>query len=152
MDIKSRYEAIRKKHSLPAFEELDAEFCIGKIEADDLLIRDVREKIAEKIEIFVRLFEEMMHPDTNISGIYESRVLDEDTKSRVFAVYRELMYMYRESYRLALLSDEGEDAGYIKEVFSSWKKMKPELSLLIEKIRDSWKEDIHEKESLEYFG
>ena len=87
---KKLYETLRKKHKLPAYEELDKEFEVSEIEGEKFSLREVRKKVVEKLSDTTALVEQTLQPDTNLADLYESGVLDEAEKKRVFEVYKKL--------------------------------------------------------------
>src|SRR3989338_3822568 len=125
--IKRQYELLRQKHKLPVFGEIDAEFEISKIESEGFLLREIRRKIIEKVHEVGSLVEEVMHPDTNLADLYESRVLDESEKQKLFELYKKLMAASRQSSELAIESSDKLEASFINSFYREWNVMKPEL-------------------------
>lgn len=150
--IRKRYDALRKKHKLPGFEELDAEFEISGIEPDGSVLREVRKKIADKIGHVCGTVEQVLHPDTNLADLYESRVLDEQEKKELFEMYKKLMVAERRCVELFISSDEKLDADFIKSFSAEWKTLKPQLVKLIRKLRESWEKETEEGEAASYMG
>ena len=150
--VKKTYETLRKKYKLPTYEELDSEFEVSEIEDEKFSLREVRKKVVEKLSDTTALVEQTLQPDTNLADLYESRVLDEAEKKRVFEVYKKLMAAIRRSSELALESDEKADAQFIKSFCADWKKIKPEVLEFIRKLRESWEKDTDEGESAGYMG
>ena len=52
MKIKEEYEKLKEKHNLPDFKEINNEFEITTIEKEEFLLREIRRKIYEKIELY----------------------------------------------------------------------------------------------------
>ena len=150
--MKKKYDALRKKHKLPGFEELDAEFEISDIEPDGSVLREVRKKIADKISHVCGTVEQVLHPETNLADLYESRVLDEQEKKELFETYKKLMAAERRCVELFISSDEKLDAAFVKSFSAEWKTLKPQLVRFIRKLKESWEKETDEGEAAGYMG
>lgn len=150
--IKRKYEALRKKHKLPKFEELDFDFEISKIEPGAFLLREIRRKVAEKVQDAGCIIEEALQPDTNLASLYESRVLDEAEKKQIFELYKKLMATNRLTLELSIKNNDKEDAEFITAFHSEWKKLAPELLRFLKKLKESWEKESEEDEKLRYMG
>ncbi len=150
--IKKKYDALRKKHRLPGFEELDAEFEISDIESDGPVLREVRKKIADKIGQVCGTVEQMLHPETNLADLYESRVLNEQEKKELFEMYKRLMAAERRCVEMFISSDEKLDAAFVKSFSAEWKTLKPQLVKFIRKLGESWEKETEEGEAAGYMG
>lgn len=150
--FKKRYELLRKKHKLPAFAELDSEFEISKVEADGFILQAIRERMAERTSHVRGVVEEALQPDTNLASLYESRVFGEEEKKRLFELYKKLMVADRRALELFILSDEEQDASFIKSFYEEWKKLKPQLAKFVRQLRESWEKDTEEGEAAGYMG
>jgi hypothetical protein len=152
MALKQKYEPLQKKFSLPSYEQLDRDFEIGCIEADDFPLREIRKKIEEKLKTARAMLEEVLQPDANLAGIYESRAFSEDEKKALFELYRKIMAQERQCMSLFITNDEATDAGFIKSFCAEWEQLKKKLASAADKLRDYWvnEKEVHEK--LGYFG
>lgn len=150
--FKRLYEPLRKKHKLPSFEELDHNFEISAMDQEFFSLREIRKKLAERVDDVAGMVERMLQPDTNLSDLCESRVLDETEKKELFALYKTLMVASRRLSELLLLNDEKLDAEFIKSFFAEWKKIKPQLLGFIKKLRESWEKETEESENAPYMG
>lgn len=150
--LKKLYEALRKKHKLPTFDEMDSEFEISAIEAESGLLREIRKHISERVGNINSLVEEVLQPDTNLVNLYESRVFNETEKQGLFELYKKLMVVDRTLAELMIANDEKLDAQFIKSFAAEWKKIKPELLNFIRKLKDSWEKETEEGESAGYMG
>ena len=150
--VKKLYEVLRKKYKLPSFDELDAEFEISAIEAERGLLREMRHMIGEKIGSVSAIVAEVLHPDTNLVDLYESRVFDEAEKQKLFELYKRLMVADRTLARLSIANDEKLDADFVNSFTAEWKKLKPELVKFINRLRDSWEKETDDGEAAGYMG
>ena len=78
-ETEKQYGELRKKYRLPEFKEMNYEFELSDLDETDFLIK----AIAEKLDFFAGLFEELLQPDgSNLSAMHESRVFEDDEKKR----------------------------------------------------------------------
>jgi len=150
--IRKKYEELKKKYSLPDFEELNKEFEISIIEYEDFLLREIRKKIADKINTMCEFFEDLLSPDNTIANLYEYKAFNDAEREDVFRLYRRLKVLEKLSLELSLNHDEKKDAEFINEFFSSWESIKNKIIKIIRKMRDFWEKESTKKENEEYFG
>ena len=150
--FRERYEQQAKKFKLPSFDDLEKEFNISEIENPKNMIRDIREKIGEKIHNCCELLDQMLQPDTNLSSLYESRVFSEEHKIEIFEMYKKLMRLKRKANFLYVQNDEKADAEFISDCLNEWVQVKPGLSGILKKMEESWKINIESAEKLGYLG
>lgn len=150
--LQQELTAIIKKHNLPSFKELDIEFDISNIEHDGYLLRAIRRKMIEKAELFCKILESLMLPDaSSLSSIQESKILDENTRQNMLKLFKKLMVYDRISLSLEIDNDDKKNIKFIKDLYSEWKEIKPQLMEIVKNMTDAWTKD---DESLEekYFG
>jgi len=152
METELNYRIFAKKYKLPNYKELNFEFEISSIEDSDFLLRDIRKKIIEKIESFIKLFEDIIHPETSLSSMYECKILDDKTKDEIIKLYKELMLLKRKSDLISINNNEKELADFINYSFEKWKSIKPKLLKILNLLLLAWKKDIDVKEDLFYLG
>ena len=150
--VKKKYEALRKRHKLPGFEELDSEFEIGAIDSESFSLREVRRKVSEKVGDVSCIVAEVLHPETNLVDLYESRVFNEQEKKGLFELYKRLMVADRNLAELSILNEEKLDAAFIKSFSAEWKGLKPQLIRFIRKLKESWEKETEEGETAGYMG
>jgi len=153
MGVKERYLELSKKYRLPSFDEIDNEFEISTIEKEHFLLREIRRKITEKIEVYAKILEEILHPDPpTVSNMYESGVFDEKSRDEIFVLFKKLMYLNRLSVEASIDENEQKSSDYINAVFKNWKDIKKEFLRHIKNAKESWLRDIDIKEKLGYLG
>ncbi len=150
--IRKKYEELKKKYSLPDFEELNKEFEISAIEHDDFLLRQVRKKIIEKITVMSEILENFLHPDTKISDIYECRAFSDKERDRIFELYKKLKIVEKESMELSLEPNDKTEAEFIEKILDSWIDIKKEMLFFIRKTKEFWKSESPDKTKEGYFG
>ncbi len=151
-DARKSYEEVAKKHKLPKFEELDAEFHISSIEDAKFILTEVRHMMLDKTQGCADFLGELLQPETSLVNLYESRILGEHEKKEAYEIFRILMKWGRSALEVDIESTDAAESAYIVGLFHDWKAMKPGLIKVIKKIIGSWESDSEEVEKLGYFG
>ncbi len=151
-DIKKEYEGLKKKHKLPDFAELDKYFEISTVENAKLSHVSIRKKIAEKIQFFCEVLEGLLHPNSDLTSMYEDRFFSEKEKEGMFDLYKKLMSISRRALELSIEADEKEDAEFIKSISREWKEIKVEFYRIANKLKESWEKEAESESKLEYLG
>ncbi|MBN1156325.1 hypothetical protein JXA85_01815 [Candidatus Woesearchaeota archaeon] len=152
MEIKKEYLELSRKHKLPDYDTLNNEFEICLIEHPDFLLREIRRKIAEKMDYYARLVEELLSAEPTLNSLHECKNLSEDKKKKAYDVHRMLMFLIRNSAEISLINSDEENSAFIKNSLAQWINLKPGLKDVISMMKDSWKEELGEKEEPGYFG
>ena len=153
-EIEKQYNELRKKHKLPEFKDMDFEFEISDLEETNFLLRAVIRRIAERLDFYSTMIEEILQPDTsNLYAMHETRYFDDDEKKQMYGLYTKLMNFNRQSIEVSLERNEKEEVEFINNLFNEWKTLKQELLRFVKKMKDSWKtEEADIKEDLGYLG
>jgi hypothetical protein len=140
-DAKKKYETLRKKYQLPAFEDLIREFPV-KLENSDLVLHDIVEKICDDVCDCAHTLEPIVFvgSSTDPSTLYESNMLKDKTDD-AFELFKELMTTGWGGEKVKINGKENEMADFIKTVHKKWtnglKKKYVEICGLFEK---KWKD------------
>lgn len=153
-EIEKKYNELRKKHNLPEFKEIDFEFEISALEDTNFPMRAVMRRIAEKLDFYTTMLEEVLQPDTSsLYAMHEMKYFQADEKNGMYSLYAKLMNLNRQSIEAFLELDEKNEADFIIKAFGEWKKIKAELLKFVKKMRASWNaEEADIKEDLGYLG
>lgn len=155
MDIKKEFEPLRKKYSLPNYEELNQEFeilYVSPILEIAFPLRFVRRRISDKFIWVCNLFQNLLNPNpSSMIGLQESKYFDNSDRDKISKLLKEFMFFERQSLIQDLNPDEEKDAKLIKEMFQIWIKHKKDLILITEKLRDGWRKET-KTEKDHYFG
>jgi len=152
-EIEQEYNKLSKKYKLPKFKELDDEFEISTFETPKFLIRNILRKIAEKLEFYIEVIGNLVHPDTSsISTMYEVRYFSDDEKNEMYNSFKKLMTSNRYIIKLILMNDEKRQTEFLKDFFVDWLTMKKELINYLDKMKESWEKESTIEEDLGYFG
>jgi hypothetical protein len=152
-NIEGHYNRLKNKYKLPEFSELDNEFGISAIENDRFLLREIIDRMIERFDIFSRVLEGVLQPDTSILwSLHEAKFFDEKDKESMYELYKKLMLISRKSLEVSLKRDEKEEAAFISKAFDEWKELKRGLLKFMGMMKNSWKKDIDSSEKLGYLG
>ena len=152
-EIEKQYNELKKKFKLPDFREIDFEFEISDLEETNFLIRAIMRRIAEKLDFYTTIIEEIIQPDaSNLYAMHESRFFEEDEKKIMYDFYKKLMNLSRCSVELSLEHNEKEESEFINNFIQEWKEIKKELVRYIKRLKDSWKTETDTKEDIGYLG
>ena len=138
--LKNSFESLRKKHSLPSFDELNDSFDIGKIETNSgNFMRDIRRTMMEKIVHYIRLAELMINPSQGspIFFVLLREITPADRKV-VDGVFQSFVSLELASYKLDVGYDEKGEVAFIKTILSTWKETKPSVIALLTVLERNW--------------
>ena len=149
----ANYSKLAKKYNLPTFKELDKEFDIGSIDESSFPLRDIRKKMAEKLEFLGDILGEILQPNPDsIVGMYECKFFGDDEKTKIFDIYKEVQTLLRIYTLCQFAVEEKEDGEWIHTVYSAWKHLKKRSLPFMEKLKETWKEGIKTTTELRYLG
>jgi len=152
-EIKKKYEDLEKKYKLPSFNNLNNEFEITTIEHEEFLLREIRRKIIEKMELYTKVLESLLQPNTDsLSDMYECRIFGDEEKDKLFKLFKRLMYFDRLSIETSIDENDKKSAEFINDIWKEWDKIKKELSIFIKKLKEEWLKETKIKEELGYLG
>lgn len=152
--MKEAFEKARKSYPvLPEYDALNHEFELFVIDHPDFILRQVKRRMAEKLDTFASLLESLISPDPgSLTQMYECRVFTNGEKKLMVELYRHIMSNYRLLLETDLIADDKTDAETIRKVFDMWYADKAQLLPFVKKVRDSWQKHVEPREFLEYLG
>lgn len=151
--MKKDYESLSRKYKLPSFNELNEEFEIEKIAERDteLILKNVRRCIVEKISAVTRFFELILNPtEANLLVLSLLRDINLETKKKIEKLYKEFSIIELASLNLDLDYDEKEEAKFIINASKDWKRLKNELKSISISLGKSW--NVKDRSFREYLG
>jgi len=152
MDVKEKYEELKKKYKLPSYEEVNTEFELESIEKPVFLLNDIGRKINEKLDYYLAILENILNPESSLASMYECKVTGEGSKKEINLLYKKMMVMKR-SCDVARVNNSEKDVGeFVSAFFKEWEETKPKLLKLISMLKEEWKKSEGKKESFSYFG
>ena len=152
--LKQEYKKIQEKHNLPSFEELNEDFNIEKaseVEVE-LLIREIRRFLADKLANYMRFAEAILNP-VNVQMFVYSLIksLDVQEKEKLTEIYKKLSKNELKLIELDIKYSEEKEALFIRESYVMWQEIKKDLLDIIEKATKNW-DNKSESKSKDYFG
>lgn len=152
--LKQEYKKIQEKHNLPGFEELNEDFNIEKaseVEVE-LLIREIRRFLADKLANYMRFAEAILNP-VNVQMFVYSLIksLDVQEKEKLTEIYKKLSKNELKLIELDIKYSEEKEALFIRESYVMWQEIKKDLLDIIEKATKNW-DNKSESKSKDYFG
>ena len=151
--IKQAYEKLQKKYKLPGYDEVNSELEISSTESEDFLLRQIRRKIAERIEAITDAFSSVLQPSADsLVDMHECRFFDDKNKKKMIDVYKKLMIFSRRALEADIERDDKADADFINDFFKGWASLKNDALPFIKKLKTCWEKETEIEEKLEYFG
>ena len=152
MNVKDTYDAVKKKYTLPDFEDIDHDFEISYIDHEAFFLREVRRKMVDKMEYFLKILEEILQPETTISNMHECKIYTDSEKEELYNLFRQLMIWHRNALLLTVESNDKSEAEFVSGFAKEWKSIKPLLLKSVKAMRDSWSHHTELKEDIGYMG
>ena len=152
--VKKEYDVLKKKYNLPDFEALDKEFEISTIEKPDFLLRNIKKKICEKLELAADLLAKLIQPETScIADLYEYRCFNDKDKKKIFELYSKILYLHRKLLETDFLLDDNEDANIIMHTAKEWPELRKQMLPFVKSLEACWeKTPESEHAHREYLG
>ncbi len=139
--LKKDYEVLKKEYNLPSFEKLNEDFYIEKI-ADsetEILIREVRKFIGDKMMNYMRFIENLLNPVNVPMFIFSIiKLLDAEEKKSLSEIYKGLMKKEVQFIELDLEFNEKKEAEFVKNAYEFWQGIKKDMLKVIDKINKKW--------------
>lgn len=152
VDLKKNYSILEKKYRLPAFDKLNEDFEIDKIDKEsDLLLRYVRKIMMEKIVNSIGFLEMLLNP-VNAPRIYISyvRSMTAEDKKIIDEMYSALGNLSVSALELEIDCSEKSEAEIIKHIYEIWQQQKPKFRKIINNLKKP--NNIAAKKEKSYFG
>lgn len=140
-EMKKEYEKIAKKHNLPSFNEMNEDFHIEKIAESEteILIREVRRYIGEKMSNYLRVVEAFLNPSNVPMFVFSTvKTISQEDKQKLSDIYKKLSKSEINIIELDLSFSEGKEAGFIRESFEIWQEIKRDFLEIIERVKKKW--------------
>ena len=152
--LKKEYEILRREYALPSFKKLNEDFHIEKIAESEteILIREVRKFMADKIMNYMRFIENLLNPVNAPMFIFSIiKLLNAEEKKIISEIYKKLMKKELQLIELDLEFDEKRDVEFVKDSYEFWQEIKKEMLKIINKLNKKW-DDKFEANNKGYFG
>ncbi len=152
-NIKDKYNILKKKYSLPEYEQLNQDFDLEDINAEtELILSKIRLKIYEKMDFYAKLFESMLQPESSLVDLYEAHYIEDDVKNSAYSLFKRIIHVLRSSNLVSVNNKEEDNAKFIKDAFQDWNSIKDDVKYHIKRLISLWEKETDIKEDLNYFG
>lgn len=154
-DIKAAYAKLAKKYKLPNYEALNQDFEIETLDDTNFLLRNVRNKIGEKMEFCIKLLTSILQPEQNITDLQECKMFSDEQKKKIYLLYKNLMVQMRFTGVLSMASTEKEEASYLATFYAEWSAKngyRDQLRKILQTLKDSWAKGTEAEDDLGYMG
>lgn len=153
MEIKTAYEQLAKKYTLPKYDELDGEFellYVQNILEIRYVLRFVRRRMTDKFAWVCNMIQSFLQPNpSSFVSLQESSFFNPEEKKAMGHLLKDLMQYARVSVALDIEGNDKNDAENIKAMHEKWIHSKPELLVILKKLPAGWKEVHLAKEAKE---
>lgn len=154
-DIKVAYAKLAKKYALPEYESLNQDFEIETLEEMGFLLRNIRNKISEKMEFCIKLLANILQPEQNITDLQECKMFNDEQKKKIYLLYKNLMASMRSAGVLSISSTEKEEAAFLTAFYAEWSAKngyREQLKKVLQTLKDSWTKETDVEAELGYMG
>ena len=152
--LKKEYEKLQKKQKLPSFEEMNEDFYIEKIAENetDMLIREVRRMVGDRLANYMRLIENLLNPVNVPMFVFTIlRMIGPEEKKKLSEIYKKLVQNEIKFVERDLEFDEDKEAEFIRDSYKLWQEIKKELAEIFEKV-EKHQDNKTEENNKGYFG
>ena len=152
--FKKEYEKLEKRYKLPSFKEMNEDFYIEKISETetDILIREVRRIIGDRLANYMRFIENLLNP-VNVPMFVFSiiKTIDPEEKKRLQEIYKKLIKNEIKFIGVDLSFNEDKEADFIRGSYILWQEIKKEMPGILEKAEGKI-DTKEENNKRDYFG
>ena len=150
--VKEKYQKLAKQYKLPSFDSLNNEFEISTIEETEFLLREIRRKIDEKLELYAKVLEPVLQPEANVCDMHECKALNDEEKKIAYDIYKKIMHINRFSIETSIKEDNKKTSIFINKIWHDWDKIQKDFLNIIVKLKESWLSEGDSEEVLRYMG
>jgi hypothetical protein len=151
-EFKKIYSELEKKYRLPAFNKINEDFDIEKIDRDsEIVTRNIRKVMMEKIINSLTFLEMLLNP-VNSPRMYLSYIknMSLEDKNVIEEIYSDLSTLSVEVLDLEIDSAEKIEASMVIKIFDVWQLQKPRFRRIFTNMKKP--NNISTKKEKTYFG
>ena len=152
--LKENYKVIERRYDLPSFEKLNEDFQIEKAAEleTDILIREVRKFMADKLSGYMRFVETLLNPVNAPIFVFSIiKSLGPEEKKKAAEIYKKLAKNEIKLIEIDTNFSEKGEAEFIRNSYELWKSVKRDILDILDRINRNW-DNKFEVESRGYFG
>lgn len=147
-NLKKQYEVLKKKYSLPSFQNLNEDFDIEKTaeKETELVLREIRKIVMDKAIAYLRFIEMLINPSnapmffmalTKSFTIEDRKVMEK--------IYSKLGEFELDVIEIDNEYSEKNEAEFISKTYKEWQKIKQDMKKIIEALRRGWRSKSNKK-------
>jgi len=152
MFMKEKYELLQQKYELPSYDEMVLNFEIDSVGKDEIIIREVLKKMFDKVDFYTRTAEGLLQPDSTLGNMKEASGMSRQDIFLINKIFVEGMYLTRMFTEFTLEYSEEEGAEFVKKIWIEWQKLKPDIKIMLTKLKDVWKKEYISEIDKGYIG
>ncbi|MDO8661000.1 MAG: hypothetical protein Q7K43_03860, partial [Candidatus Woesearchaeota archaeon] len=136
---KPAYEVLRKKHKLPSFDVINADFHISAIESEVNVLSEIRTKAEDKIDYLLHLLNAVLQPEpTSLADLYEYNALNTAQRTCALSVFKQLMIVKCVLSEAEIIGAEQVTALAICTAHKALTEKKKDLLELLKLFKEYW--------------
>jgi len=151
-NIRKRYEELKSRYSLPAFDALESDFGISSIEKEENLLKEIRKKIEAKLDEFAEILSPLLQPEPLIKDMQEYKAFNDADKKKLFDLYRKIMLYKKDAVLLSIESNDKAEVSFINKFDGEWKKIKESVKDVVLRLKDAWGREGYDEDDRGYMG
>jgi len=147
------YDTLKKKYNLPSLEILEKEWGITKFDPEEPVLKQIKQRMREKIENIVFLLEKVIQPDPgSLVDLYEYRCFNNGQKAELFEIFKHIMIFYRKLTEIELVADPKAEIEIIKSITAEWPQLREALLPFVNQLTKCWQKTEVKRRELRYLG
>lgn len=146
-ELIEKYDALRKEHNLPSWEEVDKEFFLSfAIAAWNDIPENTPIYVLNRMMDYCNSWINYCHLLINGSPqsmifMREAEFFNDEEKRELISVMTSFTLLSRKQTLINLYDNSTKTAAFIKEVYDTWKELKPVILKFAEKSYAKWTEE-----------
>jgi hypothetical protein len=153
-ELKKDYAEIQSKYGFPSFDEINQDFGLERVSdiETDLLVREVRKYMSDKLQNYMRFVETILHPSNASIFIFSIiKTIKEEDKKTLTEIYKKLARYEVDLIELDVQYSEEKEAKFVNDFFKVWQEVKKDMLDIVGVIKSNWDNEV-EKGTKAYFG
>ena len=142
------------KYNLPSMDALQAELGFFEVEKDEEFVETILTKLRDRVSIFIKVVEDLLHPDSSIVSMQEAAMFSNREQEQLFELYKAFATIDRQSLLVQLDNSDEAKAKYFNDYFTFWQSKKERCKQIITQAIAVWKgvEQKQDPNNSGYFG
>lgn len=141
-----------KSLGLDNTDELIKYFGIDTLKDEEVTLRGVRHKVADRLDSIMEVLASYVQPDSSFIQIHDAQALDDNDKSNAVDVLKEFAIVIKESQLLELEPNEIAENEFCRKALEVYKKNVEMITSLITKAKDAYNLKHKKTADINYLG